>query len=146
MRIELLLQFLLQRDIVPAQIGRENDFARFRIHRARRADANGTDLLEIEIALVHRLADAARDATDHFVGAAVGFGADAGAADAIEFPVKNAGQDFRAAKIDADDVLVFLGVVGHSRFYFPPRRFSTRSCNSALISSTERSPLTMVKP
>src|SRR5437667_12212594 len=69
LRIELLLQFLLQRDIVPAEIGRENDLAGFRIHRSRRADADGADFLEIEVAFVHRLADATGDASDHFVRA-----------------------------------------------------------------------------
>src|SRR6185503_17632146 len=73
------------------------------------------DLLELEVAFVHGFADAAGDAPDHFVGAAVGLGADAGAADAVEFPVKHAGQDFGAAKIDANHVLVFVGVVGHGQ-------------------------------
>ena len=153
--VQQFLQFFLERHVVPAKIRRENDLAGFRIHRPGRANADGLDLLQVQIAFIHRLADAAGDAPDDLVGAAVGLGADPRARDAFKFFVEYARQDFSAAEIDAHDAIFFFirsghrkGLLGLSLFqtHLPARTRSILSCNSALISSTERSPLTMVKP
>src|SRR5207302_3665627 len=152
---EQFLQFFLERHIVPAKIRRENDFPGFRIHGSGRADADGLDLLQVEVAFVHRLADATGDAPDHLVGSAVGFGADPRASNALKFCVEHARQDFGAAKIDANYAVFFVILSGHGEWlielslwktHLPTRTPSIISCNSALISSADRSPLTMVNP
>ena len=113
LHLELLFQFLLERHIVPIEVGRENNLAGFGVHRPGRPDADGLDLFEVEVAFIHRLTNATGDAVDDFVRAAIRFGAHARASDAVEFVVEDAREDFGAAKIDADDATVLVSFCGH---------------------------------
>ena len=64
----------------------------------------GALLLNREIAFVNRVQHAVRDALDDGVRAALGLGGDLGRAERLQLGVKNAGENFCAAEIDADEV------------------------------------------
>ena len=62
-QIELLFRSF-SRQILPFQIRGENDSSGFRIDRPRRAEAYSSDLLGVEVALIDRILNAARDPLD----------------------------------------------------------------------------------
>ena len=112
--VEQLLQGFLERKIFPAQIGREDDAALLRVHRAGRANADPDHLAHGEITFIDRVLHAPGDAVDDLVGAAMSLGADLDLAKAVEGRVKDAGKNLGTAEIDADQALGF-SVVGHGR-------------------------------
>src|ERR1039458_9757653 len=95
---EKLLQVLLQQHVLPAfHVRGEDDPALGKIHRARRANANAGDLLEVEVGFIHRVLHAARDALDDGIAAALGLSAELGATDALKRVLEDARQDLSAA-------------------------------------------------
>ena len=84
------------------------------IHRAGRADAHAGHLFEAEVGLVHRVLDAAGDALDDGLHAALGLGAELGGADAFERVLEDAGENLGAAQVNADDVFCFAAWFGHN--------------------------------
>jgi hypothetical protein len=105
--VELLFQFLLEVDVLPAgHVGGEDHPAFLGIDRAGGADADGLDLFEILVGFVDGVADRAGDAFDHRLGAAVGLGAGLGGGDQLQLGVEHAGEDLGAAEVDADKELL----------------------------------------
>ena len=127
-----LFQRLFQRHVLPFQVGGEKDPAVPGIYSAGRADANGLDLLEVQVAFIHCVPHAAGDALDHFFRPALTLGAEFGAAQAIEFPVKQAGQDLGPAQVNPREVFPFFGCFRHG--YLAARTLSMRWRSSMLIS------------
>ena len=110
--IQPLLQFLDQGHVLPAQVGREDDFPVLRVHRPRGADADGPDLLEGEVAFVDGVDHTTRNPLDDGLRSALGFGAELGGAERLQPEVKNPGENLGAAEIDAEDVGAV--VIGHA--------------------------------
>ena len=109
-----LFEVLLEGHIFPAlHVGGEDDPALGEIHRARSANADAGHLFEVEVGFIHRVLDAAGDALDDGIDAALGLGAELGGADAFERVLEDTRQDLGAAEINADDVFSFVAGFGH---------------------------------
>ena len=117
-----------------------------------RADADAAHLLEAQVGLVHGILDAAGDAFDHGVHAALRLGAELGAADALLRVREDAREDLGPAEVNPDDVFCSL-LLWFQRIelavvlsYLPASTALIFFCSSALMASADRWPSTMVKP
>lgn len=109
---EAFLQLFLKRDVFPpGKVGGEDDFAGIGIDGAGRADADGADVLHGEVAFIDGVVDAAGNAVDDGFDAAIGFGAELGGAFEVELVVEDAGENFRAAEVYAEEKI--FAVVWH---------------------------------
>src|SRR5205809_982232 len=62
---------------------------------------------------IHCILNTTGNALDHFIRATLGFGADLGAAQALELGREDAGQNLRSAEVHSNDVLLFSRRFGH---------------------------------
>ena len=117
------------------------------VHRARGANANAGDLLEVQVGLIHRVLDAARDALDDGFDAALGFGAQLGGADALRASALNTPARILVPPRSTPTMYSALLLVSAITVsYLPARMALIFLRNSWLMSSAERMPSTMVNP
>ena len=105
--------FLSGTSFQPSRLGAKMTVPESKSTAPGRANADAGHLFECKVGFIHRVLDAAGDALDDGVDAALGFGAELGGADALQRMLEDPGKDLGAAQVDAHDVFCFAARFGH---------------------------------
>ena len=103
---ELFFQFLFEWDISPVKVWCENDTSGDRVRSSRGAHSDADDLFYLEIAFVNCIFNTAGYSFDYGVRAASGFGAEFGAAEAVELLIEDTSEDFRSSEVNANEIIL----------------------------------------
>src|SRR5438445_11666257 len=101
-------KIFFERHVAPFEVRREDYPAILGVHRAGGADADGFDLVELQIAFINGVLYAASDPLDDFIRAALRFGAQPGRTDAFQREIEYDGINFGPAKVKAEDIFAFV--------------------------------------